>query len=74
MKTSYWKLFFWIGIILALSIGSQIGSPLNNGTSSQAMANITLMVTAIVFVGYGLKLKILVKKGIKNTKDVKKLK
>ena len=64
MKTKYWKFFVFAGVLLALSIGSQIG---NKHLESDPYVSPFFIAFAIIHVGFGLKLRKMNKKGNKNT-------
>ncbi len=69
MRTLHYNKLIWIGVFIALGLGSQIG----RGYSDPSV-NFTMLVLAVLSMGYGFKLKRLAKKGIKDTLELKKKK
>lgn len=67
MKTKFWPSFVAFGIVLASGIGTRTIT--SDYDPVQAFVNLIIFVLAVLFVGYGLKLRRLKKKGIEDTKD-----
>lgn len=69
MKTKYYPWFIVLGVTTALGLGSEVS---NHSIQSSGLSNLVIIIIAVSFLGYGFKLKGLAKKGIKDTKDIKK--
>lgn len=68
MKTKYWKIFVYGGILLAMGVGSQIGNPY---LKTDPYANLFMVIFAVISVGFGFKLRRMNKNGIQDTKQEK---
>ena len=71
MGTKYWWFFVFGGIYIALAIRGQIGNKQIQGRS-EVFVNLTMLIFAVLSIGFGFKLRRLQKKGIEYTKSLKK--
>lgn len=65
MKTKYNPSFIVLGVFIALGLGSQISR------YGFDLGSLIVVIIAVLFLGYGIKLRRLAKKGIADTKDIK---
>jgi len=65
MRTLHYNKFIWVSIILAVGIASARGK-------SNSYQNLTVLILAVLSLGYGIKLRRLAKRGIKDTLELKK--